>query len=309
VRVYPDETMRFRFRRNDPAAPGVGVRWESCRVAAINIRVMIADDSRVVTKLMTSIILRSPFSVEIVTEDNGRECMERLANNDIDLAFIDVHMPEMNGLEALCAARLKGIKTFVTLMSTRGGDVRLQLARQLKSYEYLIKPFKDEDVQAILQTFARIKQRTRALIVDDSSTIRRTIQKITANSMFRISCDEAADGKTAIMSYYENGYDIVFLDYNMPGLNGQDTLEQLLKRNRHAKVIMMSGEYDPSRAQKAIDSGAVDFLTKPFYAEDIDRVLHKAYDLRMPGLASYEAPEDIRHLSIPALEKLSAATE
>lgn len=276
---------------------------------SVNIRVMIADDSRVVTKLMTSIILRSPFNVEIIAEDNGRECLERLAQNDIDLAFIDVNMPEMNGMEALCAARLKGIKTFVTVMSTRGSDVRLQLARQLKSYEYLIKPFKDEDVQAILQTFARIKQRTRALIVDDSTTVRRTIQKITANSIFRITCDEAADGKEAIRSYYENGYDIVFLDYNMPGLNGQETLEQLLKRNRHAKVIMMSGEQDAERVQQALDRGAVDFLHKPFYAGDIDRVLHKAYDLRMPGLASFEAPEEVRHLSIPALEKLSNATE
>lgn len=278
-------------------------------MAPINIRVLIADDSRTITALMTSIILRSPFSVEIATEETGRDCMERLANNDIDLAFIDINMPDMNGLEALCAARLKGIKTFVTLMSTRQSDVRLQLARQLKSYEYLIKPFEEADVQAVLRTFGRIKQRTRALVVDDSTTVRRMIQKITGNSMFRISCDEAADGKAAIRSYYENGYDIVFLDYNMPGLNGQETLEQLLKRNRHAKVIMMSGERDPERAQRAIDAGAVDFLSKPFFAEDIDRVLHKAYGLRMPGLASFEAPEEIRHLSIPALEKLSAATE
>jgi CheY-like chemotaxis protein len=275
----------------------------------VNLKVLVADDSRVITSLMTSIILRSAFAVEVATEDNGRDCMERLARNDIDLAFIDVHMPEMNGVEALCAARYQGIKTFVTLMSTRGSDVRFQLARLLKCYDYLIKPFEESDVQAILTTFGRIKQRTQALIVDDSSSVRRTIRKITSNSMFRVDCDEATDGKAAIRSYYEKGYDIVFLDYNMPGLNGQETLEQLFKRNRHAKVIMMSGERDEQRTRLALDRGAVDFLHKPFYPEDIDRVLHKAYGLRMPGLASFEPPEEVRHLSIPALERLSAATE
>ena len=275
----------------------------------INLKVLLADDSRVVTSLLTSIILRSAFSVEIATEDNGRDCMERLARNDIDLAFIDVQMPEMNGIEAICAARYQGIKTFVTLMSTRGSDVRFQLAKQLRCYEYLIKPFDEAGVQAILKTYGRIKQRTHALIVDDSSGVRKTIRRIMGNSMFRIDCDEAADGKSAIMNYYGKGYDIVFLDYNMPGLNGQETLDQLLKRNRHAKVIMMSGERDEQRTRQALDRGAVDFLHKPFFSEDVDRVLHKAYDLRMPGLASFQAPEEIRHLSIPTLERLSAATE
>jgi two-component system, chemotaxis family, chemotaxis protein CheY len=275
----------------------------------LNLKVLVADDSRVVTSLLTSIILRSAFSVEIATEENGRDCMERLAHNDIDLAFIDVHMPEMNGMEALCAARYQGIKSFVTLMSTRGSDVRFQLAKQLKCYDYLIKPFDEPGVQAILQTFGRIKQRTHALIVDDSSSVRKTIRRIMSNSMFRIDCDEAADGKSAIMSYYGKGYDIVFLDYNMPDLNGQETLDQLLKRNRSAKVIMMSAERDDHRVRQALDRGAVDFLYKPFFSEDIDRVLHKAYGLRMPGLASFEPPEEIRHLSIPALERLSAATE
>jgi CheY-like chemotaxis protein len=278
-------------------------------VALINIKVLIADGSRAVISQLTSIILRSPFAVEIVTEETGRECMERLARNDIDLAFIDVDMPDMNGMEALCAARFQGIKTFVMLTSTRASDVRFQLARQLRTYEYLVKPFVEPDVQAVLQTFGRIKQRTQALIVDDSATVRVTIRKMTRNSMFRINCDEAADGKTAIMSYYAKGYDIVFLDYNMPGLNGQETLEQILKRNRRAKVIMMSAERDENRARVAVDYGAVDFLYKPFFPEDIDRVLHKAYGLRMPGLASFEPPEEIRHLSIPALERLSAATE
>jgi CheY-like chemotaxis protein len=251
-------------------------------------KILIADDSRPVHGFLSEIIARSFTPAQILTADNGQQCMELLAQGDIDLAFIDVNMPEMSGPEAIGLARCRGIKTFVTLMSGETSEGRLELARALKVYEYLIKPFEPAAVEEILRTFRRVTRPTRALIVDDSATVRRMIQKILANSLFRITAEEAGDGATALVNWFRHGYDIVFLDCNMPGLNGIDTLDQLLTVKPDARVIMMSGERNEERRQFALLRGAIEFLYKPFSPVDVDRTLHKAYDLRMPDLARRE---------------------
>jgi DNA-binding response OmpR family regulator len=250
------------------------------------VKILIADDSRPIHTFIAEIVSRWSMPARVVTADDGQQCMELLASGDIDLAFIDINMPEMTGMEALGAARYQGIKTFVTLMSAKTSAARLKLARELKVYEYLVKPFEAAAVEAILRTFQRVTQPTRALIVDDSTTVRRMIQRILANSLFRITAEEAGDGPTALRKWFGAGYDIVFLDCNMPGLNGIDTLEQLLSVKPDARVIMMSGERNEQRRLFALQRGAVDFLYKPFYPIDVDRTLHGVYDLEMPELAA-----------------------
>jgi hypothetical protein len=54
---------------------------------------------------------------------------------------------------------------------------------------------------------------------------------------------------------------------------------------------MMSGERNEERRRWALDRGAIAFLYKPFYPADIDRELHKLFDLKMPMLASAEDTE------------------
>jgi DNA-binding response OmpR family regulator len=252
------------------------------------VKILIADDSRPIHIFISDVVSRWSVPAQILTADNGQRCMELLAGGDIDIAFIDVNMPEMTGMEALGAARYRGIKTFVTLISAKTSEARLKLARQLKVYEYLVKPFEAHAIEAILDTFHRVTHPTRALIVDDSATVRRMIQRILGDSLFRITADEAADGPTALRKWFKDGYDIVFLDCNMPGLNGIDTLEQLLAVKPNARVIMMSGERNEQRRVFALERGAVDFLYKPFYPSTVDRTLHKVYELKMPDLASLD---------------------
>ena len=58
--------------------------------------------------------------------------------------------------------------------------------------------------------------------------------------------------------------DVVLLDVNMPGIDGLETLRQLLQIRPTLKVIMCSGAPDPRKALEAFVSGAQEFLTKPF---------------------------------------------
>jgi CheY-like chemotaxis protein len=252
------------------------------------LKVLIADDSSTVHQIFAAVADGSPIPFELIRAVNGQQCLEFLKQNSCHLAFIDVNMPGMSGMEAVGAARLEGVKTFVTLMSSDATEKRLQLARYLKAYEFLTKPFTPQDIYSTLFTYQRMSVPTRALIVDDSSTVRRLISKVVSSSVFNIEITEAGDGARALECCGSEQFNVIILDCNMPGLDGIATLDQIMRHDPKAKVIMMSGERNDERQRKALARGAMAFLYKPFYPADIDRELHTVFNLKMPMLAGVE---------------------
>jgi CheY-like chemotaxis protein len=251
------------------------------------IKMLVADDAQTVHGIFREVAARSCGLVELVEASDGRECVKLLSGGDIDLAFIDVYMPEMSGLEALRNARYVGVKTFVTVMSGPDSDRFMNLAQQLRAYEFLRKPFTVRDIEAIIASYRRVIGPTKVLIVDDSMTVRRIVQKVLAGSVFRMDCYEAPDGETALAYCDRVNFDIIFLDCNMPGLDGLATLDRLRLRSPDAKVVMISGETGKNYEVRALKRGAAAFLQKPFRPLDVDAVLHRLFGLRLPDLMTW----------------------
>jgi CheY-like chemotaxis protein len=237
---------------------------------------LAADDSRVVRLLLREAANRTALPVDIIEASDGRQCVDYLTGGAIDLAFVDVHMPHMSGR----------IRTLVTLMSSPGNTQFIELARKLSAYEFLFKPFGHKEVGDIIASYASLSLPRRALIVDDSTSVRKLIHKVLAGSLFRMEVVEAADGQAALSSYEIGNIDIVFLDCNMPGLNGLETLDRLVGRNPRIKVVMISGQWNAEREREALKRGAIAFLHKPFYSSDVDTLLHDLYGVCSPVLTS-----------------------
>jgi DNA-binding NtrC family response regulator len=248
------------------------------------ISMLVADDASVYQQVLHDAARASKLPLRLCTTDNGRDCLTMLNGAHVDLAFIDVHMPELSGTEAFWSARKQGIQTFVTLMSTPPAPEAVEMAIKLRAYEFLFKPFTVTDTVAIIKTYSRISSPTKALIVDDSTAVRRIVQKIVDGSVFNCNIEEAADGETALALCRTTPFDVVFLDYNMPGLGGVNTLKWLLMTQPQIKVVMISAEHNLANEDLALDSGACAFLHKPFASEDVDLVLHTAFGLRSPNL-------------------------
>jgi CheY-like chemotaxis protein len=260
------------------------------------VKMLVADDSKTVQLFFRKIVERSRWPIEFLAADNGRECLMLLEQGGIDLAFIDINMPEMSGMEAVSRVRFKGNKTFIALMSGKASLSRFEVARQIQAYEYLVKPFSEAQVEDIIKTYRHIAVLRKTLIVDDNRTIRRIIRRVLDRSAFRLAIEEAASGERAVKNFAESNYDLVFLDYHMPGLNGIETLEQLRARSSDVKVIMISAERDETHVRAALDKGASSFLHKPFFASDIDRALHNAFGLKLPGLATFDADNPVANI-------------
>src|SRR5262245_5820550 len=252
------------------------------------VKMLVADDSQAIRSMFREVVQRSCSLIELVEAADGRDCVKQLSRGDIDLAFIDVYMPELSGLDALRGARHVGIKTFVTLMSGPDSDRFMDLAQQLRAYEFLRKPFGVRDIEQIIETYRRAVGPTKVLIVDDSMTVRKIVQRVLMESIFRMDCYEASDGEAALTYSNQVNFDIVFLDCNMPGLDGLATLDRLRLRNPDALVVMISSERSHLNEVRALKRGAAAFLYKPFYPQHIDAVLHRLFGLRVPDLMNWD---------------------
>jgi len=252
---------------------------------------LVADPSDSAQAFFQDVAERARMRIEVTPARTGPECLALLTEGRFNLAFIDINMPEMSGMEALGRARAAGNKTFAVLMSGKVTDERLDLARQLKAYEYLVKPFATADVTSILKVHQQVMVPIATLIVDDSRTIRRVIRQVLEDAVFKLSIEEAADGESALKRFKDGGYDIVFLDYAMPGLNGIETLDAIRAREPKAKVIMISAVPDATIERQALDHGAIAFLPKPFFWVDVSRAVHGALGLKMPSLTANWSPD------------------
>ncbi len=108
----------------------------------------------------------------------------------------------------------------------------------------------------------------RALVVDDSLTIRRIVVK--ALGIVGITeATEAGDGEEAVKALQNGKYDVILLDWNMPKMSGIEALRMLRKSGEKTPVIMVTTEAEKSRVIEAIKSGANDYLIKPFTPEQL----------------------------------------
>lgn len=107
------------------------------------------------------------------------------------------------------------------------------------------------------------------LICDDAAFMRMMIKDILTKNGYIIA-GEAENGIKAVEKYKEVKPDLVLMDITMPELDGIGALKQIKELDPNASVIMCSAMGQQAMVVEAIQSGAKDFIVKPFQA---DRVL------------------------------------
>ena len=109
----------------------------------------------------------------------------------------------------------------------------------------------------------------RILIADDAAFMRMMLKDILTKGGYEIA-GEAADGNEALAKYKELKPDLVTMDITMPNCDGIQALKQTKASDGGANVVMCSAMGQQAMVIEAIQSGAKDFIVKPFQA---DRVL------------------------------------
>ncbi len=108
----------------------------------------------------------------------------------------------------------------------------------------------------------------KILIVDDESSIRRTLRDILEFEKYKV--EEAGDGLECLVKLKKDKFDVIIMDIKMPKMDGMEALERVALLAPDTPVVMISGHANIDTAVEAVKKGAFDFISKP---PDLNRML------------------------------------
>jgi two-component system response regulator MprA len=131
---------------------------------------------------------------------------------------------------------------------------------------------------------------SRLLIVDDDAEMRLFLRQELEQEGY--VCEEAANGQQALSQLRSHSWDLVLLDWSMPGITGVELCRRLRHGNITTPVLMLTARDEVCDRVEALDSGADDYLTKPF---SLDELLARVRArLRRSELVTQESPTVLR---------------
>ena len=135
----------------------------------------------------------------------------------------------------------------------------------------------------------RPRRASQVLIVDDDAAVRGVVAKVLANC--GCICRMAGSGEEALHVLQRGPADVVFIDVNMPTMSGLELAERLSRDYPDTALVMLTGMTRFDTALAAIQSGAADFVGKPFKTGDIIRAHERAVERRDTMLKARRAAE------------------
>jgi two-component system, sensor histidine kinase and response regulator len=269
------------------------------------VRVLVVDDNEVNRRVLHEQVTswRMPHSGVASAQEALRELREaRAVGEPYHIAILDYQMPEMDG-EALARA-IKAdpaLRTTVLVMLTSLGHPNdadrlkdagifacmLKPVRQSRLWDVLAEAW-GHVAHATLQPRAappapakprrapkkKRKVVARVLVVDDNTTNQKVARLMLENLGCRV--DVACNGKEAIDMLELLPYDVVFMDCEMPEMDGYHATAEIRRRHaddRHVPVVAMTAKAIQGDRERCLAAGMDDYISKPVRLEDLDAAL------------------------------------
>jgi chemotaxis response regulator CheB/chemotaxis methyl-accepting protein methylase len=260
------------------------------------IEVLCVDDSSTILNLMKRILTTDKGYVVKATAKNGREALAILQTQKFDAITLDLHMPEVDGIEFL--KQFNHQIPVMVVSSVNREDISLaQKAISLGAADYVEKPSLDNMVQGGNEICAKLKmivrnfkkphaiiqnpvvknsvalkaeplKKIKVLIVDDSLTVLNLLAKmISSHPQIEVVAKTAKPLEVENL-IQQTKPDVITMDIHMPDLDGL-TLLRIINAKYHIPTIMISSmnKEDSELVLKAMQLGAIDFIQKPNLAQ------------------------------------------
>jgi excisionase family DNA binding protein len=110
------------------------------------------------------------------------------------------------------------------------------------------------------------------LIVDDDPMITEVLKEIVKDQHHTVTT--ADSGEAALNLLKKQHFDLIFLDLKLPGISGNDLLEEIKEKDKNAIVVVITAFADDPVALKAMSLGPLMLVRKPFREKDIIEILN-----------------------------------
>ena len=161
---------------------------------------------------------------------------------------------------------------------------------------------KIEKPAAGLQEVPDYIKQLRVLIADDEEFNRFVLKSVF--NKWNIQFIEATNGNEAVRLALNETFDIVMMDLRMPGKNGIEATQEILKTKPDTKIIAITATENKHEKQQCIDAGMTAFLPKPFSEEQLFAVMHSSINKPDKG----EKTSDHQN-SVAAFEKMAGGEQ
>ena len=274
---------------------------ENTNLDLTNKKILIVDDNKLNLKVAKKLL--SSYNPEIELCESGFECLEKIkSGNSYDLILMDDMMPKMRGTETL--EKLKELDNFnIPTIALTANAITGMREHYLKCgfSDYLSKPIEKQELYQVIIRYINKKENIvteakvdtkpvetnvisefkyqdysdkKVLIVDDNKINIKIASKTIAPYNFQI--DESLSGLDCLEKVKTTTYDLIFMDYMMPEMDGIETLKNLKQlENFNSKVIALTADAVEGAKEKFLNAGFDEYVSKPIDKNFLDSVINK----------------------------------
>ena len=256
--------------------------------------VLIVDDNA--TNLMVLSLQCDYWGMRFSTASSGKAALELLEKNSYDLGIIDMQMPQMDGLMLAHEIRTK-LSTEqlpLILFTSVGYNTDSQEFKKLFSY-YVNKPIKHTLLAEVIAKALSSDKITVSKKAADFENLGETAkkypftillvednlinQKLITNvfKLMGYKTEMAANGIEAIEALKRKNYDLIFMDIQMPLMNGYEATRIIVEHRKEEGplIIAMTANAMAGDYEKCIEAGMQDYISKPMKIEVLIKVIQK----------------------------------
>jgi PAS domain S-box-containing protein len=318
----PGKGSTFFFDINLKAEQGELEQWDNLVLK----KALIVDDNDNNRTILRQMLLLK--NIESVEAKNGLEALQQLSTGErYDVILMDYHMPFMDGLETIRKIRENFFPTAkeqpIMLLSSSSDDERViktceafhvthRLVKPIKMqalYETLSKLHKKEKLEKIVNpTGPETTKHITILVAEDNAINMLLARTILNRAAPNASLIEAKNGIEALQYCKAQVPDVIFMDVQMPEMNGYEATAKIRQVDGMSKVpiIALTAGNVQSEKDRCLASGMDDFVTKPIVEETMQLMLKKWLHTSVldESLVSRAAESDnLKHFELEQIKK------
>ncbi len=263
------------------------------------VNILIVDDNGSNRKIAVSYL--GGMGCKVFEAKDGGNAITTIISSastkdKIDIAVIDYQMPGMSGFELAASLQAipfaKDIKLILLTSAAQKGDANE--AKQMGFSGYLIKPIRRDDLLNCIAVVLGLKKVEKAipmvtkyivqegldtkkpkiLLVEDNEINCKIVMAMLKTK--DMTCDVMMNGEEAYQAVLKKDYDIVFMDCQMPVMDGYKCtakIREMEGSSKHTAIIAMTANVMAGDKAKCIEAGMDDYISKPINIEDLFQMI------------------------------------